>query len=144
MSQSRGKNRKFREHIPLGISIPDWNIREGEEVLIDNIFRLSSKYLLFICPWIWENMPEERIEQFANAMINGNIIEALRMCIYRFDGSDDVITKSYLCQDHIDEKNDPKFPRLAVFSSMIWDSAIDYRRKGWRVAVLFYSRKTIS
>ena len=62
VSHSRGNNRKYKKHIPLGISIPDCNVREGEEVLIDNTFRLLSKYLLFICPWIWEDMPEERIE----------------------------------------------------------------------------------
>ena len=35
--------------------------------------------------------------------------------MYRFDITDDEITKLYLCKDHIDEKNDPKYPRVAVF-----------------------------
>ena len=66
------------------------------------------------------------------------------MCIYRFDIGDDAITNAYLCEDHIDKKNHPKFPRAAVFFTMIWDFTIDSGKKGWRVAVVCYTRKNIS
>ena len=89
-------------------------------------------------------MSEDRIELFANMMINRNIIESLQMCIYRFDIGNDAITNAYLCQDHIDEKNDQKFPRVVVFSTMIWNSATGYGEKGWRFAVICYTRKGTS
>ena len=38
-----------------------------------------------------KDMPEEMLEKFTNAMINGKIIESLQMCIYRFDIGDDTI-----------------------------------------------------
>ena len=53
VSQSRGEDRKCKKDIPLGVSIPDCNVHEGEAFFIDNIFRLLSKYLSSICPWIW-------------------------------------------------------------------------------------------
>ena len=40
MPQSRGKNKKCQEDIPFGISILDWDVHKGEEVIIDNIFRV--------------------------------------------------------------------------------------------------------
>ena len=144
VSESRGKNRKVKKYIPPGVSIPDCSFHEGEEVFTYRIFRLLSKYILLICRSIWEEIPEERIEQFENAMVNVNITESLQMCIYRFDIGADAITNAYLCEDHIVKKNNQKFLRVAVFSTMIWDSAIDYGKKGWRVAVICYTGKSIS
>ena len=54
-------------------------------------------------------MAEEKIEQFANAMVDEIIIESLQMCIYRFNISDDNITNSFLCQDHIEKKQFKSF-----------------------------------
>ena len=56
------ENLRFKKNIPLGVSIPDYNVHQGEEVFTYNIFRLLSKYILSICSWIWEDMPKERIE----------------------------------------------------------------------------------
>ena len=102
MFQSKGKKRNCKKDTSPGISIPDWNIHEEEEVFIDYMLKLSSKHWSFICPWIWENRVKERLEQFVNAIVNGNVIVSLQVCIYRFDISDGAITHSYLCQVYID------------------------------------------
>ena len=62
----------------------------------------------------------------------------------QIDLGNDAITNKFLCEKYIDKKNNPKFLRVAVFSTMIWDSIIYYGTKGWRVKVICYARKTIS
>ena len=64
-------------------------------------------------------MPDDRILAFADSMIAGNIIEALRMCIFRFDVDDRITTKKFLCYDQIDDKGNPKYAGVAVFSRMV-------------------------
>ena len=44
----------------------------------------------------------------------------------------------------MDKRNDPVHSEVAVFSKMIWDSANETGRKGWRVAIICYTRKSIS
>ena len=38
VSQFRGESRTCKKDILLSVSIPDYNVHEGEEVFIDNIF----------------------------------------------------------------------------------------------------------
>ena len=70
---------------PLGISIPLNNIEEGVNPLVDSIFRHFTKLIKNNCPWLWEGMKDDRIASFSGKMIKGNKIEALRLCVYRFD-----------------------------------------------------------
>ena len=75
--------------------------------------------------------------------MHSNIFELLRIFIYRFDKFDQIKTESHLYKDHIDEKNDPKHPRVVVFSTLIWHSDWSIGIKGWWVAIIYYIGKSI-
>ena len=45
VSCSKGENKNKRDKIPCGITIPDSNVHEGENLFIDKIFKELSKYL---------------------------------------------------------------------------------------------------
>ena len=62
----------------------------------------------------------------------------------RFDIFDEATTKCNLCKHHMDEKNDPEFPRVAVFSSMIWDSLENFGLRGWQITCICYTQKYIN
>ena len=139
--QGRGEAKECAN--PLGIAVPLNNVVYGMDTLVDGIFQIFSKLLNKYVPWLWEKRSKERIREFSNSMVTGNIIEANRCCAYPFYREEVMFTRSFLCHDHMDEKNDPSHPGVAVFSKMIWENDDLRGIKGWRVAVICYSRKSI-
>ena len=143
---TRTKQFGHTNHLPFGVAIPYTNVIEGvkEGEGVHSIFSSCSDELKNKCNWIWKNIEEARRTSFANSIHKQNIIEALRIAIYRFDVDDLTTTYQNLCSYHMDKKNDPVHSQVAVFSKMIWDSANETGRKGWRVAIICYTRKSIS
>jgi hypothetical protein len=66
--------------------------------------------------------PKERLEQFANLLGRNNQIETIRVASH--------------C--HVASKNDPRFPKVFVFSK-----CVIYNGKRIRVSIICYSRKSI-
>lgn len=116
-----------RKEQPLGIAKPalkpgtmDKNISELLVTCSDILRALCSTFFAF---------PEERLQEFASQLGEGNIIEAMRIAITDEDN---------LCGVHEDGKNDANFPAVPVFSEYIW-----LYGKRYRVSIIMYSQKSI-
>ena len=125
-AQTRTKSGIARPALKEGNRTDDWVKELFEE--LSNILRQLG------LAWIWEDMPEERIRAFAEELGKGNIIEAIRIAINIFDGSQKSLTGT-----HFDGKNCRKYPRVLTLSKIVW---IVPGNVGLRVTVILYTRKS--
>ena len=49
VSTIKNTNKKRKRTLSFDIAIPDTNVREGEDPMLDKVFRLLSKYILLSC-----------------------------------------------------------------------------------------------
>ena len=141
-SSGQSHQRKTDGMIENGIPKPSLSNNIDKEVV--NVFKVVNAIIDQECPWIWPGISAERSLEFAQSIHHDNKrIEAARFAVYPFDSTEIMKTQSALCKFHVDKKNgkDSKLSQVLIFSKMIWK---EYGQRGWRVALIFYTRESIT
>jgi hypothetical protein len=82
-------------------------------------------------------MPTDRLDKFSSKLAGGNICETVRFAVTECIDSNDDDDNNH-CDVHTDDKNDPRFPRVCIFSRLFW-----YEGRLFRISIICYSRKSI-
>jgi hypothetical protein len=115
-----------RQNDPNFIVTPDL-LKNSKTILSLQLFTTLSR----IVGNIW-NYPSERLDQFARKINKSNFIETIRVAVTLPKVSES------LCACHFDDKNDPRFPAVTVFSKVVF-----HEGQCIRLSIILYSRKAI-
>ena len=111
---------------------------------VDELFDHANRTINRHARFVWDDLKvgSNRQQNFGGRICPNNKIEGMRLT-YSYMSSKEVEgeTKKGLCKMHVDSKNDRRHSEVVVLSSFFWE---EEGVSGWRVALICYTRQSIS